>query len=120
MKEDEEENYTLIIPADVKTRMELINGVGVQEMIKAGIAFGISTVIALILNTFFNNFFIVITIVLLSTAGTIIFVMKDKNHQSLMDIINNMIKFSKMQKFYPYEVKQTYEMPNNNIEERIE
>lgn len=75
-------------------------------MIKAGIAFGISLVIAIILNAFFNNFFIVVTIVLVSTALTIILTMKDKNHQSLADIIKNMIEFSKMQKFYPYEMKE--------------
>lgn len=106
MKDNDENNFTLIIPADVKTRLELINGVGVKEMTKAGITFVISLFCALIVNLFFNNFLIVVAIVLFSTTFSVILTMKDKNHQSLADIINNMLKFFKEQKFYPYEVKE--------------
>ena len=43
----EENNiYTIQIPAPVKTRMEIINGVGIKEIIQTAIAGGIGLLIA--------------------------------------------------------------------------
>ena len=38
----EEEQYQIQMPSDIKTRMELINGIGIKELITTGIAGGIS------------------------------------------------------------------------------
>ena len=79
----EEEFYLIQIPGNIKLRMEVINGVGIKELIQTGIAGIISAVIAVILYGVFNNYLLSIGIFLAVTAITFAVVMKDKNNSSI-------------------------------------
>lgn len=79
----EEEFYLIQIPGNIKLRMEIINGVGIKELIQTGIAGIISAIIAIIIHGITNNYLLSIGIFLAVTAITFIAVMKDKNNSSI-------------------------------------
>jgi len=88
-----EEKYQVDIPAQVKTRTELINGVGMKELMKTAIAGVISIVIAIFQYAIIPNYLISIIIFGLITGGTFVAVMKDKNNTSIADLFINIYKF---------------------------
>lgn len=101
-----EERYQVNIPAQVKTRTELINGVGIKELINTAMAGGISILIAIFQYSIIPNYFISIIIFGLITGGTFVVVMKDKNNTSIADLIKHIYKFMKGQKFFKYSTKE--------------
>ncbi len=102
----EEEQYQVQMPSDVKTRMELINGIGIKELITTGIAGGISLLIAYLYFLIFGGYMIAVGIFAVGTGGTFVMVMKDKHNTSIAGIIMNVINFYSKQKFYKYIVKE--------------
>ncbi len=54
-----------------------------------------------------------IIILLSATAGSVMFVVKDRNNLSVLDQIVLMIKFSQAQKKYPYIYMDEYGRDNN-------
>ena len=101
-----EEKYQVDIPAQVKTRTELINGVGMKELMNTAIAGVISIVIAIFQYAIIPNYLISIIIFGLITDGTFVAVMKDKNNTSIADLFINIYKFMNGQKFYKYSIKE--------------
>lgn len=102
----EEEQYQIQMPSDVKTRMELINGIGIKELITTGIAGGISLLIAYLYYIIFEGYLVPVGIFGIVTGGTFVMVMKDKHNSSIAGMIGNIIKFYNNQKFYKYVVKE--------------
>lgn len=102
----EEEQYQVQMPSDVKTRMELINGIGIKELITTGIAGGISLLIAYLYFLIFDGYMIAVGIFAVGTGGTFVMVMKDKHNTSIAGMIMNVINFYNRQKFYKYVVKE--------------
>ncbi len=102
----EEEQYQVQMPSDVKTRMELINGIGIKELITTGIAGGISLLIAYLYFLIFGGYMIAVGIFAVGTGGTFIMVMKDRHNTSIAGMIMNVINFYNRQKFYKYVVKE--------------
>ena len=101
-----EEKYQVDIPAQVKTRTELINGVGMKELMNTAIAGVISIVIAIFQYAIIPNYLISIIIFGLITGGTFVAVMKDKNNTSIAGLFINIYKFMKGQRFYKYSIKE--------------
>lgn len=99
----ENENYQIQIPADVRTRMELINGIGIKELMNTGIAGIIGILLGYIYNLLFHNYLISIAIFGAITVFTFIAVMKDKHNTSIAMLIGNIIKFYNNQKYFKYE-----------------
>lgn len=102
----EEEQYQVHMPSDVKTRMELINGIGIKELITTGIVGAISLLIAYLYFLIFGGYIIAVGIFAVGTGGTFVMVMKDKHNTSIAGMIANMLNFYKKQKFYKYMVKE--------------
>lgn len=102
----EEEQYQIQMPSDVKTRMELINGIGIKELITTGIAGGISLLVAYLYFLIFGGYIIAVCVFAIGTGGTFVMVMKDKHNTSIAGMIGNIINFYKKQKFYKYVVKE--------------
>jgi len=100
---DEQEKNTLYIPLGLKLNPEIFDGFGKEELFKSAI----TTVIAVIADIFFylltKNVAVAVVIVLASIAGSIMAFTKDRTNLSVADQICNMIRFSKMQKTYPYK-----------------
>ena len=102
----EEEQYQVHMPSDVKTRMELINGIGIKELITTGIAGAISLLVAYLFFLIFEGYIVAVGILAIGTGGTFVMVMKDKHNTSIAGMVANMINFHKKQKFYKYVVKE--------------
>ncbi|MBR0491889.1 MAG: hypothetical protein IJJ82_07620 [Clostridia bacterium] len=107
-----EENYKFSIPNNVKIRMEVINGVGIRELIETIVAGIISAVIAVIINAITNNYIISIGFFLLVTGATFVLVMRDKNNNSIAGIIFNIFKFFKGQRYFEFIANESEEEKN--------
>ena len=98
--------FQINIPATIKTRMELVNGIGIKELIYTAIAFGISLIIGIAYNAIYHNKLVTIGICAITTAVVFISVMKDKYNNSIAGYIKNIIMYFKNQKFFKYVIKE--------------
>ncbi len=103
---EDESRFQINMPANVKVRVEIINGIGIKEMITTAIAGVIAVIIALFFNTLFNNYLIALGIWIFITGVTFISVMKDKYNTCIAELVNNMIKFYQKQRVFNYVVKE--------------
>lgn len=98
-----DEQYQIPIPADVRTRMELINGIGIKELIYTGVAGIIGILLGYIVNLIFHNYLIAVAVFAIITVMTFVAVMKDKHNTSIAMLILNIINFYNNQKYFKYE-----------------
>ncbi|SKC80042.1 hypothetical protein [Maledivibacter halophilus] len=97
------QNQSLYIPLGLKTRTELFEGFGKEELIKSAIvtliAGGIDTIIYILTkNTTFSVVFI-----LCSISAAVMMFTKDITNISAYDQMKFMIRFAKSQKVYKYK-----------------
>lgn len=102
MHMENDDNETLYIPAGLKTKTEIFEGFGKEELAKATFSTlvlgGIDLLIYLIKHwTGFCMIFI-----LTSIAASIMMFIKNESNISVVDQIQFMIQFSKSQKVYKY------------------
>lgn len=102
----DDERYQVSIPANVKIRTELINGIGIKELIITAIAVTISISIDLFIYAITKNYLICIIIFGVVTGFTFIAVMKDKNNSCIADMIKNMYQFFKGQKYFEFDIEE--------------
>lgn len=93
----------LYIPSNVKTRFEFIKGYGFKELTTTVIVVAFLLLIAASVYSVFKNLIISVLIVLIGTSTMIIISAKDTNNLSVLDMIQNMLEFSSMQKKYEYK-----------------
>lgn len=103
---EDESRFQINMPANVKVRVEIINGIGIKEMITTAIVGVIAIFIALIVNAIFNNYLVALGIWILITGATFLSVMKDKYNTCIAELISNMIKFYQRQRIFHYVVKE--------------
>lgn len=102
----DDERYQVNIPANVKIRTELINGIGIKELITTAIAGGISIGIDLFVYMITKSYIVCLIIFGIVTGFTFIAVMKDKNNSCIADMIKNMYQFFKGQKYFEFDVEE--------------
>ena len=102
----DDERYQVSIPANVKIRTELINGIGIKELITTAIAGTISIFIDLFIYAITKNYLICIILFGVITVFTFIAVMKDKNNSCIADMIKNMYQFFKGQKYFEFDIEE--------------
>lgn len=102
----DDERYQVSIPANVKIRTELINGIGIKELITTAIAGTISIFIDLFIYAITKNYLICIIIFGVITGFTFIAVMKDKNNSCIADMVKNMCQFFKGQKYFEFDIEE--------------
>lgn len=102
----DDERYQVSIPANVKIRTELINGIGIKELITTAIAGTISVCIDLFIYAITKNYLICIILFGVVTGFTFITVMKDKNNSCIADMIKNMYHFFKGQKYFEFDIEE--------------
>lgn len=102
----EDEKYQVQIPANVKVRTELINGIGIKELITTCIAGFISLFIDIPIYLITENYLICLILFGIITGFTFLAVMKDKNNGCIASLLIDMYKYFKGQKFYEYETKE--------------
>lgn len=99
---DDKISTKLYIPTNVKTRFEFIRGFGIKELITTSLVVIFLLLVAFAINFISNNIIVPVLIVLIGTSAMVIISAKDTNNLSVLDMINNMLEFSNMQKKYNY------------------
>lgn len=105
-----EKNYSLYIPQGLKTRVEIFDGFGKEEITKTIIATVAAGILDVLLYYIFKNPSISVVFILVSIFGSIMMLTKDKNNISVVDQIGFMIKFTKTQKIYKYKYLDEWKM----------
>lgn len=98
--------YLIQIPANVKTRLEIINGVGIKELIQTIISGLVGLVIAYIVYLIKSVFILSFGIFAGITVLAFLITMKDKYNQSIAIWIGNMVKFYRSQRFYKFVLRE--------------
>lgn len=101
-----EYDYSVPIPAKVKTRMEIMEGVGVIEIVYTFAAAAVGGILAYLLNKISGNILLAIILFAIITGGTFLMVMKDKNNQCIAGIIKNMIIHYRSQRIFKFEAPE--------------
>ena len=102
----EEQRETLYIPTNIKTKQEFFSGYGFMELMKTLVMAALGLIVGLMIYAKNQNISTVILIVMVVISATIVCVSKDRNNQSIVDYVDNMIKFSRSQKIYRYIRKE--------------
>lgn len=100
---DNENDYKLYIPSNVKTRLEFWKGYGVKELISTVIVFLLLLPISLIVYKLKGSLLLPVVIEFIGVAGTIIATAKDENNLCVTRQIKFLIDFANTQKQYRYK-----------------
>lgn len=100
---NEQTDFKLYVPTNVKTRLEFFSGFGISELITTIIVIGICLPISFIVYKIKGSFLIPIIIEFLAIAGTVMMTTKDGNNLCVVTQIKFMIDFNKIQKKFDYE-----------------
>ncbi|MCI8587233.1 MAG: hypothetical protein HFJ49_01310 [Clostridia bacterium] len=96
------DNKTIKIPTNIKTKTELFEGYGIQELIKTIIVGIVASVIAYIIYLFTHKTLFATFLVLGAIVISVIALIKNKNNFSMTDSIKNLVKYNLMQREYKY------------------
>ena len=94
---------TLYIPLGLKEKNELWDGFGKDEAIKALIFIAIAGAIDIFIYMIKRNIVFSVIFILIAMGGSLMMLTKDITNLSVVDQVENMIRFSKSQKYYPYK-----------------
>ncbi|MEA3423120.1 MAG: hypothetical protein U9Q80_04960 [Bacillota bacterium] len=103
------EKQSLYIPQGLKTRVEIFEGYGKEELFKTIIATVIAGVFDILLYLIFKNTVASMVFILVAISGSVMMLTKDKNNISVVDQVGFMIKFAKSQKVYRYKYLDEWE-----------
>lgn len=96
------EDEKLYIPMGVKSEAEFFPGFGRKQLLQSVIgSLGAGVVSAVVWLLSQNVTFTVIG-VLSGIVGSVMMTTKDQTNQSVVDQVQNMVRFAKSQKIYPY------------------
>ncbi len=105
---DERKKNTLYIPQGLKTRVEIFDGYGKEELFKTIIVTLIAGVINIVSYAIFKNVVFAVVFMLIVIAGSVMMLTKDKTNISVVDQVGFIIKFARSQKKYPYKYQDEW------------
>lgn len=97
------EKETLYIPLGLKTRTEIFEGFGKEELFKSIIVSLIAGAIDVAIYLLTKSASFCVVFILSSIAGSVLMLTKDKTNISVVDQIKFMVRFDKSQKIYRYK-----------------
>lgn len=107
------EEKDLKIPDNTSDRDEIISGIGMKEIAIIGIMLIVSIVVVIVFFLILGSLPIAFFIAFLVMATTIMFVMRDRIGENMIDKIKIFIHYIKMQKKYQYKHYDIYgELPD--------
>lgn len=98
-----QDKIMLNIPSQIRLKVELFDGYGVEELIKTLIVLGVSSIIAYIIYLCTRIVLMSTMLVIGSVVIAVVFLTKNRNNFSMADNMMNIIKYELMQKRYKYE-----------------
>ena len=100
----------LYIPMGVKPEAEFFRGFGKKQLLQAAVGSLFGGAVACILWFITQNVTVVMITALTVIAGSVMMTTKDQSNMSVVDQIQNMIRFAKSQKYYPYRYGDEWHM----------
>ena len=97
-----EKNVMLYIPIGINTRMDFMPGFGKKELSQALIGIAIGTVIAILGFIITNQVLVVVVIMIFGVGGSILVTTKNSINISVVDYLNDIIKFNNERQVFPY------------------
>ena len=94
---------TLYIPQGLKTRVEIFDGFGKEELVKTILVTLVAGGIDALLFLIFRNVVTSVVFILISISGSVMMLTKDKTNISVVDQVGFMVRFARSQKIYKYK-----------------
>ena len=98
-KEDFMEDEKLYIPMGVKTEAELFPGFGKKQLLQSVIGSLGSGVVSVFVWLFSQSVTFTVICMLAGIVGSVMMTTKDQTNLSVVDQVQNMVRFAKSQKF---------------------
>ncbi len=100
---EEKKKNPLYIPQGLKTRVEIFDGFGKEELMKTILVTIGAGILDVIYYLIFKNTVVSIVTILVAMAGSVMMLTKDHSNISVVDQVGFMVRFARSQKFYPYK-----------------
>ncbi len=94
---------TLYIPQGLKTRVEIFDGFGKEELLKTIVVTLVAGGIDALLFLIFKNVVTSVVFMLIAISGSVMMLTKDKTNISVVDQVGFMVRFARSQKVYKYK-----------------
>jgi len=107
---NKQRNETLYIPLGLKTKTEIFEGFGKEELVKSIIVTLVAGVIDTIIYILTKNTTFAVVFILCSISAAVMMFTKDITNISAYDQMKFMIKFAKSQKVYRYKYLKEWEL----------
>lgn len=92
----------LYIPMGVKTETEIFSGFGRKQLMQSVIGSLAAGMVAFIIWIFSHSAAPTMVCVLAGIIGSVMMTTKDQTNLSVVDQVQNMVRFARSQKYYPY------------------
>ena len=100
---EERKKNALYIPQGLKTRVEIFDGYGKEELMKTLLVTTFVGVIDVFYYLIFRNTVVSVVMILVAIAGSVMMLTKDHTNISVVDQVGFMVRFARSQKIYPYK-----------------
>jgi hypothetical protein len=101
----------LYIPLGVKTEREIFNGFGKKQLFQAIIGTLCFGVVAALFFLLSRNIAFTLVALMFGAVGSVMMTTKDQSNLSVVDQVQNMLRFARGQKVYPYKFKTKWRNP---------
>lgn len=105
---EERKKNPLYIPQGLKTRVEIFDGFGKEELFKTIIVTIVVGILVIMYYLIFKNTVVSIVTILVAIAGSVMMLTKDRSNISVVDQVGFMIRFARSQKYYPYKYQDEW------------
>ena len=102
-KLEERKKNALYIPQGLKTRVEIFDGYGKEELMKTLLVTTLVGVVDVFYYLIFRNTVVSVVMILVAIAGSVMMLTKDHTNISVVDQVGFMVRFARSQKIYPYK-----------------
>lgn len=100
---EERKKNALYIPQGLKTRVEIFDGYGKEELMKTLLVTTLVGVVDVFYYLIFRNTVVSVVMILVAIAGSVMMLTKDHTNISVVDQVGFMVRFARSQKMYPYK-----------------
>ena len=105
---EERKKNPLYIPQGLKTRVEIFDGFGKEELFKTIMVTIVVGILDIMYYLIFKNMVVSIVTILVAIAGSVMMLTKDRSNISVVDQVGFMIRFARSQKYYPYKYQDEW------------
>lgn len=105
---EERRKNPLYIPQGLKTRVEIFDGFGKEELFKTIMTTIIVGILDVLYYLISKNTVVSVVTILVAIAGSVMMLTRDRSNISVVDQVGFMIRFARSQKFYPYKYQDEW------------